>query len=293
MIIYKSVLRRSPDMYDQILVPVDGNPPSITALEHAADVAADVHGSLHVVNVTVGAEPESDTRAEKIIDEAVDRLDDVDVSVTTEIRSGEPIEEIVGAAAGAEVDAIVLGSLGRRGVRRLLLGSVAEGVVRDAEVPVIVVPASEEVECKYPYETIVVGVDGSEHASAALDRAIEIAARQNAALHLVSVVELPSVQIDGQLDGPLDVLESTAEQALEEGATRARERGVDDVNTDIRIGSADRILRNCADEQDADLVVVGTHGRSGVDRLLLGSVSERVLRTATAPVLTVGPWAIE
>jgi nucleotide-binding universal stress UspA family protein len=280
-------------MYKRILVPVDGNPPSITALEHAADIAANTNASLHLVNVTMGADPDTDTRAEEIVDEAVAHIEHTGVEVTTEIRTGEPAEEIVEAAQEADVEAIILGSLGRRGVRRLLLGSVAEGVVRDAEVPVIVVPSGDEVHCRYPYETIVVGVDGSDYARAALDQAIEVATSQDAALHLVSVVELPSVQIDGQLDGPLEVLESTAEQALEDGAERANDRGVDEVYTDIRIGSADRILRNYADDQAADLVVVGTHGRSGVDRLLLGSVSERVLRTATAPVLTVGPWAIE
>lgn len=280
-------------MYEQILVPVDGNPPALAALEHAADLAADVNASLHLVTVTLGAEPDEDIRAEEIIDEAIEHLDGTDVDVTTDIRSGKPAEEIIGVAEDAGVDAIVLGSLGRRGVRRLLLGSVAEDVVRDAPVPVIVVPSGDDVHCRYPYQTIVVGVDGSEHASAALDRAIEIASKQDSALHLVSVVELPSVQIDGQIDSPLDALESTAERVVADGAERATERGVDEVHTDIRIGSADRVLRTYVEDTDADLVVAGTHGRSGVDRLLLGSVSERVLRTATAPVLTVGPWAIE
>ncbi|WP_265108673.1 universal stress protein [Halosolutus halophilus] len=271
-------------MFERILVPTDGSGPANAALEYAGEIAAAEDVTVHVLHVI---DPDADPGdVEGPIAEGREWAGDAGAPVIDEIHTGEPRDTILEYAATRDVDAIVMGTRGRRGVGRLLLGSVTEAVVRDAEVPVLVVRGAPEVERRYPFETIVVPIDGSTHADAALERALEIARHHDATVHLLSVVDVTPAGIDERTDLRLDRLESAARRIIDDGVAMADEAGIDAV-TAVRYGSTDRTIRSYADEQDAALLVMGTHGRSGIDRLLIGSVTERVLRTATVPVLTV------
>jgi nucleotide-binding universal stress UspA family protein len=142
------------------------------------------------------------------------------------------------------------------------------------------------------YDTIVVPTDGSENARRAADHAVDIAARTGATVHALSVVDAtrlgPFTPTDIDVSEIRSSLRREAEEATEGVVERCRAASVDCIAA-VRVGVPHEAIREYSDEVDADLVVVGTHGRTGLPRAVLGSVAERVVRASDAPVLTVGP----
>ena len=137
------------------------------------------------------------------------------------------------------------------------------------------------------YDMILVPTDGSEPAGAAVDHAIDLAANSGATLHVLSVVDSSAyASLDVSSEQALDELEANAEAATGEIAETAAEAGIEAV-TEVSVGTPHEQITDYADAADVDLIVMGTHGRTGLDRFLLGSVTERVVRAAPAPVLTV------
>jgi nucleotide-binding universal stress UspA family protein len=139
-------------------------------------------------------------------------------------------------------------------------------------------------------QRIVVGTDFSEIADAALDSAIDLAAQVGAAITLVHAYEIPVYGVpDGALVTTADVagrLANAAQEGLRAETERNKGKGVP-IDTVVRVGLAWDEVNAVAADVHADLIVVGTHGRRGFARAFLGSVAERILRTATCPVLVV------
>ena len=282
-------------MYEHILVPTDGSEPATVALEYACELAASHDATVSVVTITdEGDGTVGDRPGAEILTAARDRIADADVSADGEVLAGDPRETILAYAGQQGVDSIVMGTRGRRGLGRFVLGSVTEHVVREAEVPVFVVRDDEDVRIGYPPETILVPVDGSDHAARALEVGLALATEHGASVHLLSTVDAKPTGVDIGASPNVDEFAAYARTIVEEAEETATEAGVDDVATLVSFGSAHREIPSYAAENDVDLVVMGTHGRSGVDRFMIGSVTERVLRTAPAPVLTIrGPDAID
>jgi len=140
---------------------------------------------------------------------------------------------------------------------------------------------------------ILVPTDFSETAQRALDYAIELASALKVPLRIVHAHVLPVVYAaEGVWATPV-WSEAEIQADLAKGLTKlgvlARERGVVEVSTALLVGPAWQQIVSAATEGGEDLVVMGTHGRSGLKHLLLGSVAEHVVRKATCPVLTIGP----
>ncbi|MFC6835225.1 universal stress protein [Halomarina ordinaria] len=133
------------------------------------------------------------------------------------------------------------------------------------------------------YDTILVPTDGSPGAQSAVEKAFDLAETYDATVHALNVVELVyTYDFDpGRL---LDQLRAAGERATEDVATAGRERGIDIV-TAVERGSPHEVIVEYAADHDVDLIVIGTHGRRGVRRALLGSVTERVIRLADVSVL--------
>ncbi|WP_158055381.1 universal stress protein [Halorussus halophilus] len=146
------------------------------------------------------------------------------------------------------------------------------------------------------YERILVPTDGSETAERAVEEALGVAEKFDADVQTLYVVDTDAVEVSlgaEQVDriragrfGEMDDLEARAHEATEYVAEQGRERGID-VEEHFRGGQPHRVIANFADDHDVDLVVMGSHGRSGVKRMLLGSVTERVLRSTHRSVLVV------
>lgn len=283
-----------------ILVPYDGSDQSEYALEVAVDSFEDRSiVLLHVVEPFADhteAGGYTSQRYEQDIDAAEEMLAEVVDSVAegktveTEIRYGRPAHEIVAVADEMAVDAVVMGSHGREGAKRLLLGSIAETVIRRAPVPVTVVREPEAATGGKP-ERIVVAFDGSDESKRALDYAIEqypeaeiIAVyavypppevRDSEPNVLPDELEKWSTHVDEHTEGILDL---AVEHADEKGASITIGRAV---------GEPAEGIIEYADEHETDLIVMGSHGRDGIKRLVMGSVAETVARRAPTSVTVV------
>ncbi|WP_158059472.1 universal stress protein [Halorussus halophilus] len=137
------------------------------------------------------------------------------------------------------------------------------------------------------YDRILLPTDGSEQAEAATEQAFELARNFDAELHVLFVVD--SSAFASEVDATLvtDELEAYGTRTLETVVKRAEDAGVSEIESAIYFGTTHEEILAYAEKVDADLVVMGTHGRRGLDRYLLGSVTERLVRMSEVPVLTV------
>ncbi|MFC7186328.1 universal stress protein [Halorubrum yunnanense] len=140
------------------------------------------------------------------------------------------------------------------------------------------------------FDTIVVATDGSDSVRRAVDVAVDVAARFDAEVHAIYVVDSGEVEStpDEVREDLRDALDDHGESALEQVTEAAGERDSElDVTVEVREGRPAGEISGCAGDVDADLVAMGTRGRHGENRFLIGSVAERVVRTCPVPVLTV------
>lgn len=136
------------------------------------------------------------------------------------------------------------------------------------------------------YRRILVPTDGGDGTDAALEHALDLAETYGAELHAVYVVDVASVPAEVSAAQILGALQQAAETALSDLADAAERAGVE-TTTAVVEGSPARGITDYAADEQVDLIVMATHGRRGLDRYLLGSVTERVVRTSPVPVLTV------
>lgn len=221
----------------------------------------------------------------------LERHEPEDVRVRTEQRRGiSPAPAIVEHAGERGADLIVMGTHGRRGLRHMLLGSVAEEVVRTSERPVLTVPRRSEDHPAGRIESILVPVDFSEHAAAALSHARHLADASGArldVLHVLESVAYPDAYLG--LAGPSPA-EGTSRDAIRDELERmvAEAPGPDvPVELHVAAGRPAAEIPAFAEDHGTDLLVIASHGLTGLERVLLGSVTERVIRRSSCPVLTV------
>ncbi|WP_426964280.1 universal stress protein [Haloparvum alkalitolerans] len=137
------------------------------------------------------------------------------------------------------------------------------------------------------YDNILVPTDGSPASDAAIDHAVDLAERYDARVHALYVVDGAAYStLEAGAQVVVEALEKEGEEATDRVAEAAADAGVEAVST-VTTGTAYRSISDYVEENDIDLIVMGTHGRQGLDRYLLGSVTERVVRTADVPVMTV------
>jgi nucleotide-binding universal stress UspA family protein len=204
------------------------------------------------------------------------------------VERGAPYAEIVRCAERIGADVVVVGSHGRSGILRLVLGSVAERVARHAHASVLVARSAAKA------GVVVAATDLSASSIPAITQGFAAAQRTRGRLVVVSVLEwgnmlpssagalvgvMPAVPTPELMQQVRDALKSAVEQAVERAGATGEVRVVE--------GSAASEIVHVAEELGAELVVVGSHGRSGLARLALGSVAERVIRSAGCSVLAV------
>ena len=136
------------------------------------------------------------------------------------------------------------------------------------------------------YDQILIPTDGSEGTRGAVEHVIDLATTYEAALHTIYVIDT-NVGVDSSVPGTLDALEEVGENAIDEVIRQAEAAGVNTIERVVAQGPPHQAILDYVEEHDIDLVVMGTHGRTGLDRYLLGSVTEKVVRLSDAPVLTV------
>lgn len=283
-------------MYDTILVPTDGSDGARGAVAHGLGLAETYGATVHALYVV-------DVRALSLDDEGfgandgiVDILEQRGERATGEIREqastrgldavaavvrGTPAREIRQYADEHDADLLAMGTHGRRGLARFVLGSVAESVLRNARQPVLTVRAGATPR-EPAYDTVLLPTDGSDHAQRVADHAFDIAARYDATVHALSVIDT------GLVNSPvlLAALEEVSDRAIRAVKRRGKQADVDVVSSVWR-GTPSDCITTYADQRDLDLITMGTHGRRGLDRFLTQSVAERVIRTANCPVFAL------
>lgn len=290
-------------MSKPIVVGYDGSSVSELALEWAARAAAERNLQLEIlvawsmppanVGSGMGVAYESQlveemrSVSDRSLEEALShaRAISPDVDVRGEVLVSPPAASLVEHSKSASL--IVLGSHGRGGFKGLLLGSVSREVATHGQCPVVIVRPAADPEA----QEIVVGVDGSEPALAALDWAFDEASRRGLSLRVIHTWEVPPI---GAITGvptfsPPELLEdirSSEMRSTAEAIAGHRERYPDvTVTQDVERGSPVHIL--CAASEHAAMVVVGSRGRGGFVGLLLGSVSHGIIHHAKCPVAVV------
>lgn len=284
----------------KVLLATDFSQASQHALEHAALIAARHDAELHVVHArVVGDDDPQDFPPLEAYQAALDALAranleqlsipfEVPVHTHTE-RGISAAQAILRAAEGYEADLIVMGSHGRGWLPHVLLGSVTQRVVRASTRPVLVVGRAPEHRPRGErYSRVLVPVDFSEPSLHAFEQAAVVARQHGSELVAIYVVEPPREPLFyvSSPAPPLDPLEHTdrARRALQ-----ARLDSVAGVTTSARIASGrpEDAITSVATEVGADLLVIASSGRRGFDKLVLGSVTERVLRRCPCPALVV------
>lgn len=293
----------------KVLYATDFSERSEAALPHALWYAREFGAELHMLHAMVlhAADPANPELDFPDLEEAYDeirrwsaarleatagRIDDAGVPVKrVEERGIAAAPVILEYARENEVDLIVLATHGRRGVRRILLGSVAEEVVRHAARPVLTVRPNGAEEHGEPPRSLLVPIDFSEHSDRALAYAGALADRTGAELHALHVVtELAYPDPYFAEAAQIRAMAKAAYEEVPEAMQRNLREvlGEDaDVRTHLETGSPASTIVRVAEEEAVDQVVVSSHGRTGLERMLMGSVAEGVVRRAPCPVLTV------
>lgn len=284
-------------MYERILVPADGSEIAAAASEAAISLAGQFDADLYAIYVLERKRLPSEFESEAVKErmrlgrEALDAIDEraatTDVGVTTAVLENEeekPVHRtIMDYADDQSVDCIVMGTHGRTGIGRMVLGSVAEQTLRESSVPVMTV--HEDTKFDPDFDSLLVPTDGSDSAEAALDHAIDLALATDAAVHIINVVDIGVVTGEFNAGRVMEALEEAGERALEVAINRAKDAGVSTVEATVLSGTPHRAVCDYADERDVDGIVMGTHGRTGLGRFILGSVTERVVRHSDVPVI--------
>jgi nucleotide-binding universal stress UspA family protein len=286
-----------------ILVPLDFSPTSIEALTYAIPLAKKLNAAVHLVHVTYKEEASEVFRPDELTSDTVqwiefsrDRLSLVHQRhfppswpKNDHVRAGEPYEQICELAREIDADLIVIGTRGQTGFSRILLGSTAERVVRFAACPVLVVRRSSNEETKeFTFHNILAPVDFSECSIFGALYAAFFAKTFDARLLFLHVFAGVLREVAGKprqaKDDAIDLENARLDM---EAFTQLDFLRKVKCATEIRAGYAvDEICREAA-KSKSDLVVIATHGRSGFNRMFLGSVAEHVVRYAECPVLVV------
>ncbi len=284
---------------ERILLSTDGSPFSEGAVREAITLAKTCSSKLSVLSV-LDYNPEFDSVAPQIVEkkekDARVHLDDVQararkegIDCVTIVQKGEDAyKNIVDEAVKSKSTMIVMGRRGRTGLKRLMMGSVTARVIGHAPCNVLVVPRASQLS----FKSIVVATDGSAYSLAAASEAIGLAKRNGSELTVISVVPA-EIATPTDIDFTMNQRELIAEKEMHNAEKNAKaikeaaqKEGVS-VKAFVMSGKPPEAIIQIAGERKADLIVLGSHGRTGVERLLMGSVAERVIVLAECPVLVV------
>jgi len=302
-------------MFKKILCPVDFSDGSRHAVEYATALARISHGSITALYVVspfappeVPGGPEVPVMSYEAREQEVWRVESEvaamfedattrGIRVDVLVDRGQPPHQILMRAADLPADIIVMGTHGAGGFEHLMLGSVAEKVVRKATCPVITVPPHAE-RADGPFRKIVCAVDFSEWSVAALDAACAIAQENEGSVTAVHVIEWPWQEPPAPDFSQLPPAEAAAlleyrryQETMAESRLDAMKKDVcgDRCRLDTRIahGKPYAEILCTAERARADLIVIGVHGRSSLDVFFFGSTTHQVVRRAPCPVLTL------
>lgn len=281
----------------RILVPLDGQEWAEQALLFASAFG---DGQTDLVLARVVENPAEAVAAQSELDELANLRTAGFSSVQAVVRIGGPADEILAVAAETDANLIVMATRARTGIGRLTHGSVADEVARRASVPCMVIPEKVLAAAgaaglgKAPIDEIIVPLDSSDGSRVVLPVAIELAKELGVGIRLMQAVSPSAVAMSAGGPGmPMpEVVYDDIFEALEEGAKEhlmavqgeVKAAGVE-CRIEVLTGPSSQAIVDALTQHD--LIVMPTHARSGLARVIMGSVAERLIRSGKAPVVLV------
>lgn len=279
--------------YRKILVAYDGSPSARNALAIASQMARENKSWIKVIAVLPSYQGDLELIGVKNIRETMEgpgremlaeaqRIADAgDFHILTNLEQGEPFERIVHVAEDENCDLIVMGRKGLSPLERELMGSVTARVIGHTNRDVLVVPDG----ARLAWDRLLLASDGAGSNDNATSKALALAGDYGSQLTALAVVytndeflALAHEVIDGLVEKSLVRLDELVQRAAAGGVA---------LTPLVKEGEAHEVIVRQAKEQKADLIIMGSHGRKGFSRLLMGSVTERTIGYAECPVLVV------
>jgi len=279
--------------YNKILVAMDGSEASKNALRQSFKLAFDEKMWMTVVAIDppylgdmelVGISNIKDVLKGKgvgILEEAAQIAEEAKASIKTRHEEGEPFEKIVEIAAEEKCDLIVMGRRGMTGIERTLMGSVTAKVIGHFKGRTLVVPEDTTIN----WGDILIAYDGSKYSEAALFEAIDYAKSYDGSLKIVNAVYTN----DEFIANAPDVVEKMVEKA-KENLSSAKEKAVQEgveAEVFVREGEPYDVITKLAEELKTSTIIMGSRGKTQLGRILMGSVTSRVIGYAPCPVMVI------
>lgn len=293
-------------LFSTIVVGVDGSEPSISAVTLGARLAREHDGRLILANaanwIPVVAQLETAApfdpnpliegireQGEALLREACEVAKAFGVLALPRATDGEPVESILRIAHDERAQVVVMGTHGRRGLGRMVIGSTTEALLRASDIPVLTVRGKTSDSDRRCFERIFVAIDDSEPSDAAVGAVLELPPEDRLQVTFASVADFDRA---AGLRGHFH--DAMIRKVLRDRARRIVDRALDSAGSK-HISAQGRVIEGTTDyevlaearEDNADLIVMGSHGRRGIQRFLLGSVAEKIVRSAPIPVLVV------
>ena len=291
-----------------VLVPLDGSEFSESALPAALMIARRWNARLEIVTVETDPSMLAHDLLELpsygwflgYVEEVAEQVHgEAGFTVRATVLKGSPAEAIQNHAAARGVDLVVMATHGRGPMSRFWLGSTADGLIRRSTIPILLLRPSEEApetEPDFNPRRVLVPLDGSDESEAILTHAVALAGNGETEFDILRVYQYPKDYASSYLPHTVqlnaDVLErgrTAAAEYVEEEAARLIERGIPATGHIVTDREPAAVILHFAEQSGADLIAMSTHGRGGVSRLVLGSVTDKVIRGAQIPTLVYHP----
>lgn len=283
-------------LYKKIMACLDGSEESFNAYRNAIRIAKELSAELLAINVVplkteissalslfLGMKDIFIKGGEKILKEAEEIAGEENFKVKLILDEGEPFQRIVDTALAEEVDLLVMGKTGKTGLAKGILGSTAMRTIGASPVDVLIIPKEKTLQ----FKKLLVPTDGSSYAEKATLRALEIAKTFKSEVFLLSVVEIPLNSMSSHEIAKLtETLKTSADELIRREKIKFKSEGLS-VQGLIMEGVPEERILETASKEDIDLIIMGSHGKTGLKRLLMGSVTEMVINTGDKPVLVV------
>ncbi len=291
---------RGSDVFKKILLALDGSELSEGIVPFVQGLAKAGRGQVTVLYV---ANPEENPAAAKArfkgvmpsayLNGVAGNLKDAGITADTAELSGKPADEIVNLAKKKKYDLIAMSTHGRAGIGRLVYGSTTDKVIHSTGLPMLLNKPQAKKTANGALRVAVAPLDGSELGESVLPTVEEFASRLAVTVALIRVVPTATMAfagVDPQAYDPRinEYMMESATEYLKEKAEALRTRGVKVTTKAVRGDAANNII-DYASDMPGSMVVMSSHGRSGVGRFVLGSVADRVLRASPRPVLLLRP----
>jgi nucleotide-binding universal stress UspA family protein len=286
-------------MLGTVIIPLDGSEIAERALAFGATIAEKIDIPIQLVHICrIGADEPEMAESRNYLRKVAGNLTG---RVQMRVERGRPAETIIRVAHEANDPFIVMSTHGRGGLHRWMTGSVADEVVRSAGIPVLLVRGDQKVmdPTGFPIRSILLPLDGSTYGETAIPYAVEIARAFDSTIHLLRIVDTPSAYAmlsrhmeaaitANALDEVISSMREEAKDYIENVSTRMIEQGIT-VKPVVLEGYPGEQLLEYERRGFFQLVVMATAGRSGISRVVFGSVAERMLKMGRSPVMMLRP----